>query len=111
MEPAEFALVAAIRPCPCGGTPGCGCSPLAIRRYRGRLESELGRHLAIRLDLAPGAFTTPGGGPAGEAEQVSAARVAAARSRAAGRLDGTPARTNAAGGCGAASRPRPGRWP
>jgi magnesium chelatase family protein len=53
--PARFTLVAGMRPCPCGGQPGCACTPFQVRRYRARLASQLGRD----LPLAPGHAARP----------------------------------------------------
>jgi magnesium chelatase family protein len=38
--PANFMLIAALNPCPCGkyGTPNCRCSPLSIERYRRKIS-------------------------------------------------------------------------
>ena len=50
--PAQFQLVAAMNPCPCGwyGDPSgrCGCTPDQVRRYRSRISGAL----LDRLDLA-----------------------------------------------------------
>ena len=49
--PADFMLVAAMNPCPCGlygdGTGRCKCTPADLRRYRARLSSPL----LDRIDL------------------------------------------------------------
>jgi magnesium chelatase family protein len=91
--PARFILVAAMAPCPCGAGPGCSCSVLQARRYRARLAGELGSHIGIWLH--PGTAELGIGEPAGDADAMSAARVAAARQRACRRLQGTPWRVNA----------------
>jgi magnesium chelatase family protein len=89
--PARFTLITAMAPCPCGGQPGCQCSPLEARRYRARAENELGTRLTIRLQPGPAE-----NGPAGRADlDMWAARVADARDRARHRLGGTPWRINA----------------
>ena len=96
--PARFILVAGMAPCPCGARPGCACTPLQARRYRARFAGELGSYIGIWLHAAPPGKARPGsaeaGGP-GDADVVSAARVAAARQRARRRLDGTPWRASA----------------
>jgi magnesium chelatase family protein len=91
--PARFILVAGLSPCPCGGQPGCSCSPLQARRYRARLTAELGSHISLwlRIDPAGGSREEPAAG----ADATRAARVAAARSRARRRLSGTPWQVNA----------------
>lgn len=47
--PANFMLIAALNPCPCGkyGTPSCRCSPLSIERYRRKISGPV----ADRIDL------------------------------------------------------------
>lgn len=92
--PAKFILVAGLAACPCGARPDCACTPLQARRYRGRLDDELGALIAIR-HAVPVLVTAGTGEPAGDANAGSAARVAAARDRARHRLRGTPWRVNA----------------
>jgi magnesium chelatase family protein len=54
--PAEFQLLAAMNPCPCGylGDPAetCLCSPPAIARYRARLSGPLWDRLDLRIEVA-----------------------------------------------------------
>ncbi len=47
--PANFILIAALNPCPCGkyGTRECRCSPVAIERYRRKISGPV----ADRIDL------------------------------------------------------------
>lgn len=91
--PARFILVAGMSPCPCGGQPGCSCSPLQARRYRARLTAELGSHISLwlHIDQTGGSREEPAAG----ADATRAARVAAARSRARRRLSRTPWQVNA----------------
>lgn len=55
--PAEFQLVCAMNPCPCGyqGHPrrACRCSPGAIARYRQRISGPLLDRIDLRLELTP----------------------------------------------------------
>jgi magnesium chelatase family protein len=86
--PAQFLLVAAMNPCPCGdaGVPGsCRCSPAARSRYARRLSGPLLDRfdLAVRVER-PDAASLLATGP-GEATAPVATRVAAARRRATGR--------------------------
>ncbi|MEN3533560.1 ATP-binding protein [Microbispora sp. ZYX-F-249] len=89
--PARFILVVDARPCSCpDGREECACTPEARRRYRARLAMLLS-HVAARApveqeDRAAGT---------GESSAAVAARVLAARVRAAHRLADTPWRTNA----------------
>ena len=97
--PARFQLVLAANPCPCGRGSGkgldCVCTPLVRRRYLSRLSGPLLDRVDIRVevpDLGSGVLRAA---PAGEHSATVAARVLAARERAAKRLHGTPWRVNA----------------
>lgn len=90
--PANFQLVAATNPCPCGyagdDRVACVCTPSAIDRYRRRLSGPLVDRFDLRL-----AVPRPDGlellGEPGESTATVAARVAAARraQRRRGRLN------------------------
>jgi magnesium chelatase family protein len=84
--PAHFLLVAAMNPCPCGeGGPVCRCSEAARARYGRRLSGPLLDRFDLRLDVSrPDPAQLLGGDP-GEPSCDVAARVAAARRRAAER--------------------------
>jgi magnesium chelatase family protein len=93
--PCRFMLVSASNPCPCGRGEAdldCGCPPIAVQRYRGRLSGAL----ADRIDILA-AVRQPSaediGGPPGEPSAAVRGRVVAARERQARRLG--PGRTNA----------------
>ncbi|KAB8186016.1 YifB family Mg chelatase-like AAA ATPase [Microbispora catharanthi] len=88
--PARFTLVLDARPCPCLEQRECACTPEAQRRYRARLALLLSR-VAVRAPVEWGDC----GARAGESSAAVAARVLAARVRAAHRLADTPWRTNA----------------
>jgi magnesium chelatase family protein len=96
--PARFALVLASSPCACAssGIGACGCNPSQRRTYRARLSGPLLDRVDVKTELQP---VTRAGirRESGHAETSStvAARVAAARDRAARRYDGTPWRLNA----------------
>lgn len=98
--PARFTLVLAANPCPCARGPSpraaCTCTPAARRRYLARLSGPLLDRVDVKVEFLPVGraellsdrrFTEP--------SAVVAARVAAARDRAAARLAGTPWRVNA----------------
>ena len=55
--PAQFLLVAAMNPCPCGhlGNPlhPCQCTPHQIRKYQGRLSGPLLDRIDLQVTLAP----------------------------------------------------------
>jgi magnesium chelatase family protein len=98
--PARFMLVLAANPCPCAkpqdNADACQCSPVARRRYLGRLSGPLIDRIDMKVTvlrssrrelMADRQFV--------ESSKVVAERVLAARERAAKRLSGTPWRTNA----------------
>ena len=88
--PARFTLVVDARPCPCLEQRECACTPEVRRHYRARLALLLSR-VAVRAPVEWGDH----GAPTGEPSAAVAARVLAARERAAHRLADTPWRTNA----------------
>ncbi|MCG2633537.1 MAG: YifB family Mg chelatase-like AAA ATPase [Gammaproteobacteria bacterium] len=55
--PADFQLVAAMNPCPCGhlGDPGgrCHCTPQQIIRYRSRISGPLLDRIDLHVELPP----------------------------------------------------------
>jgi magnesium chelatase family protein len=88
--PAQFQLLAAMNPCPCGhlGDPAaaCRCTPAQAQRYRARISGPLLDRLDMHIQvprLEVGDFDEHL--PRGEATPALAARVAAARSRQLGR--------------------------
>ncbi|MFE0675142.1 YifB family Mg chelatase-like AAA ATPase [Streptomyces sp. NPDC058867] len=97
--PARFLMVLAANPCPCGRFSRhdalCECPPAAIRRYQARLSGPLLDRVDLRVEVDRVTRAELTGGPvAGESTATVAARVLAARDRAAARLAGTPWRTN-----------------
>ena len=95
--PARFLLVVSASPCPCSaaGTPPeqCQCTPVMRRRYLGRLAGPLLDQVTVKAQMAiPSERDTLALSPC---TAVIAARVKAARDRAAFRLAGTPWRANA----------------
>jgi len=97
--PARFQLVLAANPCPCGRRVGkgldCTCSPVAQRRYFGRLSGPLLDRVDVQVEVRPVTRVERAAGERPEASEVVAARVRAAREAAAARLAGTGWRTNA----------------
>jgi magnesium chelatase family protein len=80
--PAQFQLIAAMNPCPCGylghPTRACRCTPDQIARYQGRLSGPLLDRIDIQIEvgaIAPEALLRL---PQGETSAQIAARVAAA---------------------------------
>ncbi|MFD5584812.1 YifB family Mg chelatase-like AAA ATPase [Streptomyces sp. NPDC127063] len=97
--PAKFLMVLAANPCPCGRfslkDSLCDCPPSAIRRYQSRISGPLLDRVDLRVEVdAVGRAELARRGPGGESTATVAARVRAARERAAARLAGTPWRTN-----------------
>jgi magnesium chelatase family protein len=98
--PARFTLVLAANPCPCarstGPQNGCVCTPTVRRRYLGRLSGPLLDRVDLKVEFLPvGRAELLSDGKSAEPSSVVAARVAAARERAAHRLAGTSWRLNA----------------
>ncbi len=99
--PARFQLVLAANPCPCSTPAGdqeCTCSPVARRRYLGRISGPLLDRIDIQVELLPvGAAQLCDDTVAPESSTVIAKRVLAARGAAAARwaAAGEGWRTNA----------------
>jgi magnesium chelatase family protein len=97
--PANFTLVSAMNPCPCGffGDPvrACKCAPSAVARYQKRLSGPLLDRIDIhvevpRIDHAELSDRRPGESSASIRE-----RVTAARARQTARFAGTTLKANA----------------
>ncbi|MER5353850.1 YifB family Mg chelatase-like AAA ATPase [Kitasatospora sp. NPDC002551] len=98
--PARFLLCLAANPCPCGRHSrrgeGCECTPAMVSRYQGRLSGPLLDRVDLQVQVAPVTrVELMQRDASAETTEVVAARVLAARERAATRLAGTPWRTNA----------------
>jgi magnesium chelatase family protein len=97
--PARTQLVLAANPCPCAKPAGdayCECTPLARRRYLGRLSGPLLDRVDVQVRLPPvRAAELLAADGAGESSATVAARVGAARQAAAARWAGTGHRLNA----------------
>jgi magnesium chelatase family protein len=89
--PADFQLVAAMNPCPCGwlgassspqlANRACRCTPEQVARYQGKLSGPLLDRIDLQVEVAavpPEALLAQ---PQGEPSAVVAARVAAAHAR------------------------------
>ncbi len=81
--PAEFMLVAAMNPCPCGyhGDPKreCRCSPMQIERYRARISGPLLDRIDIHVEVPAVEYRELTGGSAGEPSSAIRERVENAR--------------------------------
>ncbi len=83
--PADFMLVAATNPCPCGyqGDPthDCTCDPGAIQRYRARLSGPLLDRIDLHVEVPAARYQDLVCREPGEASAAVRARVNAARAR------------------------------
>jgi magnesium chelatase family protein len=90
--PARFQLVLAANPCPCGMAGGkgdqCTCSPLARRRYLGRLSGPLLDRVDLQVEVAAVSRAQMACASTPESTGVVGARIGAARAAAADRLSG-----------------------
>jgi len=97
--PAEFMLVAAMNPCPCGhlGNPKreCRCSPGQIQKYRARISGPLLDRMDLQIEVPAVGFDEMTKGSAGESSAAIRERVNAARARQQSRLGAGRAGCNA----------------
>jgi magnesium chelatase family protein len=97
--PANFILVGAMNPCPCGyfGDPvrECTCSQQSITRYQKRISGPLLDRIDIHLEVPRIEYEKLSDARSGEPSAVIRERVDAARDRQYARLRGTALRTNA----------------
>jgi len=88
--PAQFLLVLAANPCPCGKYSsrglGCTCTSLQVRRYLGKLSGPLMDRIDIRVDVDPVGRIELASNNLGEPSDVIRQRVMNARQRAADRF-------------------------
>jgi len=83
--PAEFQLIAAMNPCPCGfhGAPEgkCRCTPDQIARYRGKLSGPFLDRIDLIVEVPALPSDALAGKAEGEASAVVRTRVEAAHAR------------------------------
>ncbi len=83
--PAEFQLVAAMNPCPCGyqGHPGgrCQCTPDQVARYRARISGPLLDRIDLQIEVPALPGETLLAKPEGETSAAIRQRVEAALAR------------------------------
>lgn len=80
--PAQFQLLAAMNPCPCGywGDPGrCRCTPAQIERYRGKISGPLLDRIDLQVQVQPVPIEDLQKAHNGEPSESVRARVVAAR--------------------------------
>jgi magnesium chelatase family protein len=94
--PAEFMLVAAMNPCPCGffGDPkrACRCSGIQVERYRERISGPLLDRIDLHVEAPAVSFEELRGGEPGESSAAIRERVIEARGRQQARF-GTASKT------------------
>ena len=81
--PANFMLVAAMNPCPCGfyGDPKreCRCTPAMIQRYRNKISGPLLDRIDIHIEVPAVKYKEMAGEATGEVSETIRARVEYAR--------------------------------
>jgi len=81
--PANFMLVAAMNPCPCGflGDPKreCSCTHLQIQRYRSKISGPLLDRIDIHIEVPPVHYRDLAGDQSGESSSTMLQRVSRAR--------------------------------
>ncbi|EFK07466.1 Mg chelatase-like protein [delta proteobacterium NaphS2] len=81
--PADFMLVAAMNPCPCGFLGDvkreCTCSPLQIQRYRAKVSGPLLDRIDLHLEVPAVPYRELSGISEGESSQTILGRVVKAR--------------------------------
>ena len=98
--PADFQLIAASNPCPCGWWGSrwraCRCSESELRRYAGRLSGPLLDRVDLSVQVPALRWSELEGGAPSTSSFSVRERVVAARAAAAGRFSGLGVRCNAA---------------
>ena len=81
--PAQFSLIAAMNPCPCGyrgsRLRACRCTPDQVARYQARISGPLLDRIDLHLEVTPLPPDELLHAPAGEASATIRERVTAAR--------------------------------
>lgn len=97
--PANFMLVGAMNPCPCGyagdGAKPCTCPPGAVVRYQRRISGPLLDRIDLFVEVPRVDYEKLVDGPPGEPSEAIRQRVTAARRVQWERFKGTPMLTNA----------------
>lgn len=83
--PAQFVLVAAMNPCPCGylgdSRHQCTCTPRMVSRYRARVSGPLLDRIDIHIDAPAVPYKELSNGHSGERSDVIRQRASEARER------------------------------
>jgi magnesium chelatase family protein len=92
--PAQFTLIGAMNPCPCGraGDPrgGCACASSEIAHHQSRLSGPLADRIDMQVRLSAVPLRELGRREGGEASAAVRARVERARARQRARYRGVP---------------------
>lgn len=105
--PADFMLVGAMNPCPCGFYPDrerCRCTPFEVKRYLSRVSGPILDRMDICVEAMPMAFADMTSGRAQESSAQIRERVMAARKRQEERFAGKELHFNADMGTGDVER-------
>lgn len=90
--PANFMLVAAMNPCPCGyynhPTKECVCSSASVSRYMNRISGPLFDRIDLHVEVSPVPLDDIGNSVPSESSDAIRRRVVAARERQAARFAG-----------------------
>ncbi len=97
--PADFMLVAAMNPCPCGYLGDtrhqCTCAPQQIQRYRSRLSGPLLDRIDLHVEVPAVPYKDLRGGSKGSSSETMRQRIARVRELQCRRYAETPCSTNA----------------
>ncbi len=97
--PADFMLVAAMNPCPCGYLSDprhtCVCSDFQVQRYRARLSGPLLDRIDLHVEVPAVPYEDLRSDTPGQSSAAMRERIVRARQRQAARYAGTPCLTNA----------------
>lgn len=96
--PADFMLVCAMNPCPCGYYPDrnrCRCTEPQIKRYMGKISGPILDRIDLCVELQPVTIAGLNGERKNESSEVIRGRVLKARKRQEERFRGSRCRFNA----------------
>ena len=97
--PANFMLIAALNPCPCGyrgdTRRNCHCTPPQIERYMSKISGPLVDRIDIHIEVPSVAYRDLSGGTPGTPSAELCAQVATARLAQVARFNDGPTRCNA----------------
>lgn len=98
--PADFVLLAAMNPCPCGflGDPGkeCNCSAASIIRYRTKISGPMMDRIDLQVEMPNLSYEELNFSRKGESSRKIRARVVEARAMQTDRFQNDPSRFNSA---------------